>query len=163
MTLGKYVTRLAIMCTLAVTVIVVSNSYYLNTRINEEQLQINKEDSLFKDLYYSIVDTNEQDAFLVTATSYNLSIYQCDSDYMTPASGFKFKPNTKYVSLSRDLLEEFYYGETVILENCGIYSGKYLVTDCMNKRHIRRVDILIPKENKHFMFKNVIIKRINNN
>jgi 3D (Asp-Asp-Asp) domain-containing protein len=147
---------------ISIFLLIAADNMYFRKLLKGQQIELNREDSLFKDLYYSIVDSNEQDAFLVTATSYNLSVYQCDSDYMTPASGFKFKSNIKYVALSRDLLEEFCYGEQVILENCGSYNGKYIVADAINKRYARRVDILIPKENKHFMFKNAIIKRINN-
>jgi len=127
------------------------------TSIDEVTKHIKYQDSLFTDLYYSIVDTFEKDAFLVTLTTYNATKEQCDSDPTTTASALKVHKSSKYVALSRDLLSEFPYGSLVTLQNAGEYNGVYVVADCMNSRFIRHIDILI-KTKKHTKIKNVIIK-----
>jgi 3D (Asp-Asp-Asp) domain-containing protein len=124
----------------------------------KNQKSVNKtQDSLFLDLYYSIVDTFEKDAFLVTATTYNNTKEQCNKDYKTTASSLKIHSKSKYIALSRDLLEEFPYGSLVTLENAGNYNGVYVVADCMNVRFLRHVDILI-KDKKHTKLYNVVLK-----
>jgi hypothetical protein len=66
------------------------------------------------------------------------------------------------VGLSRDLLEEFRYGEIVELQNAGSYNGFYIVADCMNKRFLRYVDVLIGSKQKHIKMENVVLKHANN-
>lgn len=127
-----------------------------DARINEVISKQKVSDSLWKDMYYSVIDSNEKTAFLVTATTYNQT-------GLTVASQFKLNSKLNYVALSRDLLVEFAYGEHVILENVGCYNGEYIVADCMNIRFKRKIDILIKRQQKHFLFKTAIIKRINGN
>ena len=63
----------------------------------------------------------------------------------------------RLIGLSRDLLENFYYGEKVILKNCGKFDGEYTVMDCGNKRLIRTVDILINRNMIGGKFENAVL------
>jgi len=140
--------------------------YFLTKRVAKIE-DVNKtQDSLFTDMYYAVIDTCEKDAFLATLTTYNASKGQTDN---TPnLTSYQFKIDKKnpfsqrFIGLSRDLLEEFRYGEIVILENAGDYNGYYIVADCMNSRFIRSVDVLIGPKQKHTKIKNIVIKHANN-
>lgn len=124
----------------------------------DKQQNINKlNDSLYESMYYSVIDTFEKDAFLVVATTYNASKTQCDATPLTTASLLRITERSKYIALSRDLQEEFKYGEIVTLQNAGQYNGDYVVADCMNVRYVRSIDILI-KNNKHTKLFNVVLK-----
>ena len=120
-------------------------------------------DSLFTDMYYSVIDSNEKTAFVVTATVYSPTVNQCDKDPQLTSCMKKIDLSNpgrhRYVALSRDLLKEFYYGEKVIIENThSKYDGEYIVADCMNKRFIRSVDILVGRSTMGMKIKNVIIR-----
>lgn len=68
---------------------------------------------------------------------------QTDSTPLETASLHKIKDGDRIVAVSRDLLEEFKYGDKVeVCCNC-IYEGEYFVEDTMNKRFTNRIDILI--------------------
>jgi 3D (Asp-Asp-Asp) domain-containing protein len=139
--------------------------YYNMWSINKVK-EVNKiQDSLFNDMYYAVIDTNEKDAFLVTLTTYNASKLQTDDTPNLTSYQFKIDPKNpfsqRFIGLSRDLLEEFRYGEIVIVENAGIYNGYYIVADCMNNRFIRCVDILIGNKQKHTKLKNIVLKHAN--
>lgn len=122
------------------------------------------QDSLWNDMYYSIVDTFEKEAYLVTATTYNPTIHQCDSSPDRTACNNKIDLKNpykhKYIGLSRDLAAEFYCGEKVQLINCGKFSGYYTIADFGNKRLVRTIDILVGKEIGG-KFKNVILRHVN--
>lgn len=111
-------------------------------------------------MYYYVIDTVEKDAFMVTATTYSATEAQCDASPDRTACGLKIKDDSKYVALSRDLLQEFPYGSIVEIQNAGLYNGIYVVADCMNKIYRRHVDILLTNSSKlkHTKLKNVIIK-----
>lgn len=121
------------------------------------ETRLNRQDSLFKELYYSIVDTFERENFLVTLTTYNAEKGQCDNTPDITASHLKIHKKSKYIGLSRDLLETFPYGSLVKIENAGRFNGIYVVADCMNIRLFRHVDILIDN-NKHTKLENAILK-----
>ena len=76
--------------------------------------------------------------------------------YVT-ASGFKLdKKNPKkdrVIAVSRDLLDKLKFGDKVILEGIGDWSGEYVVHDVMNKRFRNRIDILINPGDEAIMFK----------
>jgi 3D (Asp-Asp-Asp) domain-containing protein len=138
----------------------------IDYRVDGIEKNDKKQDSLFNDMYYSVIDTFEKEAFLVTLTTYNPSKAQTDKSPNLTACNLKI--NTKnpysqrYVGLSRDLLEEFRYGEIVELQNAGSYNGFYIVADCMNKRFLRYVDVLIGSKQKHIKMENVVLKHANN-
>lgn len=134
-------------------------------RIDKLETKIVQQDSLWNELYYSIVDTFEKESYLVTVTTYNASEKQTDSSPHLTSAQYKIdkkNPFTqKFIGLSKDLLEEFHYGEIVILENAGTYNGYYIVADCMNSRYLRHVDILIGTKQKHTKITNVVLKHAN--
>ena len=134
---------------------------FIQTQVTDLKKQNNTQDSLFQDLYYSVIDTFEKKAFLVTVTTYNATKNQCDESPDRTACNFKIDMNNPFkhrlIGLSRDLLKDFYYGEHVILQNCGKYSGEYTVMDCGNKRLIRTVDILINRNMIGGKFENAVL------
>lgn len=134
---------------------------FIQNQIIDLKKQNNTQDSLFQDLYYSVIDTFEKKAFLVTVTTYNATKNQCDESPDRTACNFKIDMNNPFkhrlIGLSRDLLENFYYGEKVILKNCGKFDGEYTVMDCGNKRLIRTVDILINRNMIGGKFENVVL------
>lgn len=141
------------------------STYYkdkVESKIELMEIKINEQDSLFKDLYYSIVDTFEKSSFLVTATTWNPTKAQTDNSPHLTACGFKIDTlnpsKQRIIGLSRDLLEHFYYGEKVILENAGKFNGVYTVVDCGSKRLIRTVDICISRNELGGRFENVVLK-----
>ena len=134
---------------------------FIQNQIIDLKKQNNTQDSLFQDLYYSVIDTFEKKAFLVTVTTYNATKNQCDESPDRTACNFKIDMNNPFkhrlIGLSRDLLENFYYGEKVILKNCGKFDGEYTVMDCGNKRLIRTVDILINRNMIGGKFENAVL------
>jgi len=139
------------------SVVLASYLVYLDRQDDFIRQKLISQDSLFKDMYYAVIDTFEKESFLVTLTTYNAVKEQCNNDPSTTASLLKVHSKSKYVALSRDLLGYFPYGSMVVIENAGKLSGVYVVADCMNARLIRHIDILI-KTNKHTKLKDVIIK-----
>ena len=93
----------------------------------------------------------------VTVTMYQPETRQTDSSPYVTASGFKLdKKNPKkdrVIAVSRDLLDRLKFGDKVILEGIGEWSGEYVVHDVMNKRFRNRIDILINPGDEATMFK----------
>ena len=93
----------------------------------------------------------------VTVTMYQPETRQTDSSPYVTASGFKLdKKNPKkdrIIAVSRDLLDKLKFGDKVILEGIGEWSGEYVVHDVMNKRFRNRIDILINPGDEATMFK----------
>jgi len=86
----------------------------------------------------------------VTMTCYHAVPAQCNEDYLTTASGMKIISTDsayihRYVAVSRDLLKELPYGTCLVIEGCSIeeYNGVWIVSDTMNKRYKKTIDILI--------------------
>src|SRR6478735_5719056 len=149
-------------CIVTILLMLVSFYVFVNNRI-DKQVEVNqRQDSLWKELYYSIVDTMEKESYLVTVTTYSATEKQTDNTPHLTSAQYKIdkkNPFTqKFIGLSKDLLEEFYYGEIVILENAGSYNGYYIVADCMNSRYLRHVDILIGSKQKHTKIPNVVLR-----
>ena len=92
----------------------------------------------------------EIQSFDVTVTTYNPTRSQTDSTPNQTADGTIIKPwkatKYRYVALSRDLLSRwggpFDYGDYIIIEGAGKWSGVYQVRDTMNPKWVKRVDIL---------------------
>lgn len=133
-------------------------------QINELKLSSKYKDSLYLELYNSIIDSVEKESYIVTVTTYLAVKGQTDNTPFITSCGLKIDPNNpskhRYISLSRDLLGEFYYGEQVEIQNCGKFNGIYIVADCCNKRLLRTVDILIGRHTVGGKFKNVVLKHI---
>ncbi len=136
-------------------------NYNLNERLMIIEQQNKTQDSLFNDMYYAVIDTGERKSFIVTVTTYNATKGQCDESPDRTSCNFKIDMNNPFkhriIGLSRDLLDHFYYGEKVLLQNCGKYSGEYIVADCGNKRLVRTVDILINRNMIGGKFENAVI------
>lgn len=99
---------------------------------------------------------------IVTVTTYQAKVGQCDADHLTTADGTKIKPHKvndgsqRIIAVSRDLLKKFPYGSKVHVDGFGYFE----VHDTMNKRFTSRIDILIPNHEKGKMKKNVKIRRV---
>ena len=124
-------------------------------------------DSLDVTEYDEVIDEIqvEHAEYLVTATVYHAVASQCDSDYLTTASGRKIKSTNeayshRYIAVSRDLRELFPYGCKVEVIGTGKYDGIYTVADTMNKRYTEYIDILINPGMPIGKWENVVIKKI---
>ena len=101
----------------------------------------------------------------VTVTMYNPTPGQTDRTPNITADGTRINPHKassyRYIALSRNLLKRwggpFDYGDYVVIEGAGIYSGVYQVKDTMNARFTNRVDILRSRGSKHFKYTNVTL------
>lgn len=96
-------------------------------------------------------DCEEEKYSVVTVTKYNPVIAQCDSDPLITADGSYIdtiklnKRELRWIAISRDLLKDYQYGDTVYLSSLdNKIDGYYVVRDTMNKRWTNRVDILSP-------------------
>ena len=56
----------------------------------------------------------------------------------------------RWIAVSRDLLKEFNYGDSVVISGCNDkkYNGKWVIHDTMNKRFKNKIDFLVPKNIK---------------
>lgn len=87
-------------------------------------------------------------AKIITITVYHALSYQTDATPLVTASGYDITdPRTnRIIAVSRDLLEEYPFGTTVMVECDCPHRGRYRVEDVMNKRHSNRIDILIDED-----------------
>ena len=96
----------------------------------------------------------------VIVTMYYPVYAQTDSTPNQLADGTKIDISKaseyRYVALSRDLLSRwggpYDYGDIILLEDVGKYSGLYKVKDTMNNKFRNRVDILLTEGTPHFIF-----------
>lgn len=103
------------------------------------------------------IESEEEKERLVTVTRYNPVIDQCDEDPLITADNSEIdlrklkNEELRWVAVSRDLLGEFSYGDTIKLtcQNDSSINGTYTIHDCMNKRWKNRVDILTHVESDH--------------
>ena len=104
----------------------------------------------------------------VTATMYNATTEQCDSDPLITAGMYEINPEKasehKWIAMSRDMLTrwggDFDYGDKVLITGAEDKDGIYTVTDTMNKRYTNRIDILETKGTPLYMYDNVKLRRI---
>ena len=78
-------------------------------------------------------------ALEVTATAYNSLLNQTQGDSVITAWGYKLEPGMKTIAVSSDLIPEG-LTKSVKVKISGL-PGTYTVTDKMNKRWKRRIDI----------------------
>tara|TARA_Y100000590_G_scaffold165545_1_gene189597 strand:+ start:572 stop:1066 length:495 start_codon:yes stop_codon:yes gene_type:complete len=139
-------------------------AYYADNVIDELYNEIK---TLRNNGYSECLDIQE---FRVTVTTYNPTRQQCDSTPNITADGTRIKTwkatEYRYVALSRDLLSRwggpFDYGDYIIIEGAGKWSGVYQVRDTMNPKWTNRVDILTT--NSRFRYDNIIMyKYVKNN
>lgn len=108
--------------------------------------------------------------YIDTATTYQSTVAQCDSDPFTTADGSKINPNyyQKWVALSRDLICDeyrrekfpldsnhwrgyFHFGDTIEIysKEHQNFNGKWVIHDCMAKKYKNRIDFLLEKEKNY--------------
>jgi 3D (Asp-Asp-Asp) domain-containing protein len=101
---------------------------------------------------------------IVTVTMYSPSIEECDSTTLITASGYKIDPinprKQKIIAISWDLKKKYKFGKKVKVLGIGKYSGTYTVRDLMNKRHKKRIDILVNVEDKQTKFERAKLYKI---
>ena len=106
--------------------------------------------------------------FKVTATMYHPVEQQTDSTPNQLASGIYIKPSRassyRFVALSRDLLSRwggpFEYGDYVVIEGAGDYSGIWKVQDTMSPKFTKRIDFLCSPGTPQFKFDTVTLFKI---
>lgn len=83
----------------------------------------------------------------VTATVYNATIEQTNSDPSHTASMFEIDLINPYkhriIAVSRDLLDKYPLGSEILIIGTEEYDGIWYVEDKMNKRYSKRIDLLI--------------------
>ncbi len=89
----------------------------------------------------------------VTCTIYHAVPEQTDSTPFITASGAKINKENpqshRWIAVSRDLEElGFVFGARVRVTGTNSLDGIYIVQDRMNKRWIKRIDLLVNKEIK---------------
>lgn len=101
----------------------------------------------------------------VTATCYNATVKQCDSDPSTTAFGYKvnmrYPDHQRYLAISRDLEEYYSSGDTVMIDGTGVYDGLWMIADRMNRRWERKIDFLVAPDDHIAKFDNITIVKIN--
>lgn len=101
---------------------------------------------------------------IVTVTMYSPSVEECDSTPLITASGYKIDPinprKQKIIAISWDLKKKYKFGKKVKVLGIGKYSGTYTVRDLMNKRHKKRIDILVNVEDKQTKFERAKLYKI---
>jgi 3D (Asp-Asp-Asp) domain-containing protein len=102
---------------------------------------------------------------VVTLTTYSPSEGETDSTPNITASGFKIDLNNpkkhKIIAVSRDLKRKWRFNQKVRIRKAGKYNGVYTVKDVMNKRHKKRIDILVGLTEKPIKLKGVEVTLIN--
>jgi 3D (Asp-Asp-Asp) domain-containing protein len=100
----------------------------------------------------------------VTLTTYSPVSGETDSTPDITASGFKI--NTKHperhriIAVSRDLKKKWKFNTKVRITNGGKYNGIYTVKDVMNKRHKKRIDILVGLKHKPVKLRGIKVHEI---
>jgi 3D (Asp-Asp-Asp) domain-containing protein len=109
----------------------------------------------FKFVTPPVVDKIE----VVTLTTYSPSEGETDSTPNITASGFKIDVSNpkkhKIIAVSRDLKRKWKFNQKVRIRKAGKYNGVYTVKDVMNKRHKKRIDILVGLKEKPIKLKGV--------
>lgn len=102
----------------------------------------------------------------VTLTTYSPSATETDSAPNITASGFKIDSSNpakhRIIAVSRDLKKRgFHFGKKVRIRKAGKFNGVYTVRDLMNKRHKKRIDILVSSSQKPIKLSHVEVVLIN--
>ena len=94
---------------------------------------------------------------VVHVTMYTIDPKQTDDSPTETASGFvvdSLNPKKhRIIAVSRDLKRKLKWGQKVRVTGIGSWSGVYYVRDLMNKRFVKRIDILINPEERAISFK----------
>lgn len=110
----------------------------------------------------------EDDWVVVTATVYNPTEDQCDSDPLITADNSYIdldllkEKKIRWIAVSRDLRKDFKYGDEVVIEcdHDPSINGIYEVRDTMNPRWKNRIDLLRHEEEDLGMWEGVRMKKL---
>lgn len=119
---------------------------------------------------YWFEDQPDPEADSVLITWYNPCESQCDSDPLITADMSKIdikklnNRDIRWIAVSRDLLEKYSMGDTVIIESPNPrVNGKWVIHDKMNKRFEKRIDLLVADKDNYYnlkMPKKATIKKV---
>ncbi len=93
-----------------------------------------------------IIENIVHDTIYITkmkTSYYNPVKKQCFGNPLITADGSKLHKNIKSVAVSRDLRAILPYGSKIKLIYPKHLSGIYIVNDCMNKRFVNMIDIMV--------------------
>jgi len=111
---------------------------------------------------HRVVSKNNID--IVTVTTYKVNEFKNDPNGDKTASGMTLTTNNprqhRIIAVSWDLKKKYKFGQWVRIVGAGIYDGKYVVKDLMNKRWRKKIDILINPEDKQMKYKKVKMFKI---
>jgi 3D (Asp-Asp-Asp) domain-containing protein len=106
-----------------------------------------------------VVDTE-----IVTLTIYSPLQGETDSTPNITASGFKIDVDDpgkhKIIAVSRDLKSKWKFNQKVKVSKAGKYNGIYTIKDVMNKRHKKRIDILVGLNEKPIKLRGIEVTLI---
>jgi 3D (Asp-Asp-Asp) domain-containing protein len=101
---------------------------------------------------------------IVTATTYKVNEFKNDPNGDKTASGMTLTEDNprqhRIIAVSWDLKKKYKFGQWVRIVGAGIYDGKYVVKDLMNKRWRKKIDILINPEDRQMKYKKVKMFKI---
>jgi 3D (Asp-Asp-Asp) domain-containing protein len=104
-------------------------------------------------------------ATIVVATLYNALPNQTDSSPLVTASGESINglcpESHRWVAVSPDLLEDFPFGECILVEGADEMNGIWRVTDVMNPRYTNYIDFLVEDTRKLGKWYDVKITLVN--
>lgn len=123
----------------------------------------------FTSLTYSLINNTKSeviDSESVTLTTYSPSHNETDSSPNITASGFKIDVDNpgkhKIIAVSRDLKRKGWkFNKKVRIRGAGRYNGVYTIKDIMNKRHRKRIDVLVSADRKPIKLSHVKITLLN--
>ena len=108
------------------------------------------------------VEKENPKSLIVTATTYTVD--KDDTIQSFTASGFKINEENpgehRIIAISWDLRKMFKFGEKVLVEGIGKYSGIYTVRDLMASRWKNRIDILRNPEDLLITYHKVKVSKI---
>lgn len=111
-----------------------------------------------------LVDLIVVDTEMVTLTIYSPIQGETDSTPNITASGFKIDLDNprkhNIIAISRDLKRKWKFNQKVRVKGAGKYNGIYTIKDVMNKRHTKRIDILVNLDEKPIKLINVEVTLI---
>jgi 3D (Asp-Asp-Asp) domain-containing protein len=110
------------------------------------------------------VESVSEDSEIVTLTIYSPFKGETDNTPNVTASGFKIDVNDpkkhNIIAVSRDLKRKWKFNQKVKIERAGKYNGVYTIKDVMNKRHRKRIDILVGPNEKSIKLRKIKVTLI---
>ena len=107
-----------------------------STDIETEEQRINR-----------MIENNELPYDVVKVTMYTVDPKQTDTSPLITASGFQIDSlhpeKHRIIAVSRDLKRKYKFGTRVMVKGAGKWDGIYTISDVMNKRWKKKIDILV--------------------